>query len=126
MADKKSRTGSKVAAIRIRGVAKIESDIRDTLSLLNLKKANSCIILEDNKANKGMLEKCKDYITWGELNDQTLKELKKIKNSSKENLIRLNPPRGGYERKGVKKGFARGGALGYRGKKINELIKKMI
>ena len=39
-------------------------------------------------------------------------------------IFRLNPPRKGYE--GVKRSFANKGALGYRGKKINQLIEKMI
>ena len=40
--------------------------------------------------------------------------------------FRLNPPRGGFERKGIKVSFNSGGALGYRGEKINSLIKKML
>ena len=41
-------------------------------------------------------------------------------------FFRLMPPKGGFERGGIKKSFAMGGALGYRKEKINELIKKMI
>ena len=39
-------------------------------------------------------------------------------------VIRLNPPRGGYE--AIRKNFAQGGSSGYRGKEINTLIMKMI
>jgi len=39
-------------------------------------------------------------------------------------LFRLNPPKKGYE--GIKRSFANGGALGYRGKEINKLIERMI
>ena len=38
-------------------------------------------------------------------------------------LFRLHPPRKGYE--GIKRSFKEGGALGYRGKKINQLIRRM-
>jgi len=38
-------------------------------------------------------------------------------------LFRLHPPRKGYE--GIKKSFKEGGALGYRGEKINKLIRRM-
>ena len=38
-------------------------------------------------------------------------------------LFRLHPPRKGYE--GVKRSFKEGGALGYRGEKINQLIRRM-
>ncbi|HID09221.1 TPA: 50S ribosomal protein L30 [Candidatus Micrarchaeota archaeon] len=41
-------------------------------------------------------------------------------------FFRLNPPRKGWERKGIKKPYSVGGALGYRGKNINELIKRML
>jgi len=39
-------------------------------------------------------------------------------------LFRLSPPRKGYE--GIKRSYVEGGALGYRGKKINDLIGRMI
>jgi len=39
-------------------------------------------------------------------------------------LFRLTPPRGGW--RSTKKPFARGGALGYRGAKINELVQRMV
>ena len=39
-------------------------------------------------------------------------------------IFRLNPPKNGYE--GIKRSFSNKGALGYRGKEINKLIKRMI
>jgi large subunit ribosomal protein L30 len=41
-------------------------------------------------------------------------------------FFRLKPPTGGFERKGIKQPYSVGGALGYRGKEINILIKKML
>jgi len=41
-------------------------------------------------------------------------------------FFRLKAPEKGFERKGIKKSFAVGGALGYRREKINDLIKRMI
>jgi len=41
-------------------------------------------------------------------------------------VFRLKPPSKGYERKGIKKPVSVGGALGYRGEKINELLEKMV
>lgn len=41
-------------------------------------------------------------------------------------FFRLSPPVGGHERKGIKKPYSLGGALGYRGKEINELLGRMI
>lgn len=39
-------------------------------------------------------------------------------------LFRLTPPKGGW--RSTKKPFARGGALGYRGAHINELVQRMV
>jgi len=43
-----------------------------------------------------------------------------------KSFFRLKPPTGGFERKGITKDFAVGGALGYRGDKINKLIERML
>ncbi len=39
-------------------------------------------------------------------------------------LFRLHPPKKGYE--GIKRAFNNGGALGYRGTKINDLLTRML
>ena len=39
-------------------------------------------------------------------------------------VVRLNPPKGGYE--AIRKPFNQGGSAGYRGKDINRLILKML
>jgi large subunit ribosomal protein L30 len=41
-------------------------------------------------------------------------------------VFRLKPPRKGFGRKGIKKTFVQGGALGDRKEKINDLIKRMV
>jgi len=41
-------------------------------------------------------------------------------------IFRLAPPRKGYDRKGIKHPYSIGGALGYRGERINELLERMI
>jgi len=43
-----------------------------------------------------------------------------------KSFFRLKPPQGGFERGGIKKHFSLGGVLGYRGTKINQLIKRML
>ncbi|MBI5391709.1 50S ribosomal protein L30 [Candidatus Woesearchaeota archaeon] len=40
--------------------------------------------------------------------------------------FRLKPPVHGFERGGVKKPFSIGGVLGYRGAKINDLLRRML
>ena len=39
-------------------------------------------------------------------------------------LFRLHPPKNGYE--GIKRAYRNGGALGYRGEKINDLLTRML
>ncbi|RLI92192.1 MAG: 50S ribosomal protein L30 [Candidatus Altiarchaeales archaeon] len=41
-------------------------------------------------------------------------------------IFRLAPPRKGYDRGGIKHPYSVGGALGYRGERINELLERMI
>lgn len=62
---------------------------------------------------------------------QFIKELLEDKKQIKDvkglkPFFRLLPPRKGFERKGTKKHFSVGGALGYRKEKINELIQRML
>ena len=61
-------------------------------------------------------------------NKPTIKELdgKRTKKEGKIAYYHLNSPKGGYERKDIKKSYQDGGALGYRPHKIGELIKKMM
>ena len=65
----------------------------------------------------------------------TFKEMAQLLISGKKSLkdfegvrpfFRLQPPRGGFERAGIKHNFAEGGALGYRKDKINGLVRKML
>jgi len=119
------------AVIRLRGQVRINKSIKDTLTMLNIKQRNHCSLQKITPVTKGMIMKVKDYITWGEADEETIKlliEKRKEINEKGEmkKTFRLSPPRGGFERKGTKKGFKEGGALGYRGAKINDLIKKMI
>lgn len=51
------------------------------------------------------------------------KELKDI--PGMKLYFKLNPPKCGYERKGIKTPYSMGGALGYRKDKINDLIIRM-
>jgi large subunit ribosomal protein L30 len=114
-----------LAAVLLRGLIGMNKDIKDTLRMLNLQKRYSCAVVLDIPSNRGMMQKCKDYITYGEISEETVKELD-AKRKKQNNHYSLPPPRGGLERKGSKMPYASKGALGYRGEKINDLIKKMI
>lgn len=64
-----------LAAIRIRGRTGIRKDIEDTARILNLTRINHMVIVSEEKQTLGMLRKVKDYVTWGEIDDETLKLL---------------------------------------------------
>ncbi|MEM0201180.1 MAG: uL30 family ribosomal protein [Candidatus Micrarchaeaceae archaeon] len=132
-----------VAIVRVRGRVGVRQSISETLVRLNLKRVNNLAIVFGNKSNIGMIQKCNDFVTYGELEEKTLeaifnkKEIKLTKEdmsdlkSGKKNLrniikksITMHPPKHGYE--GIKKGYSVGGALGYRGQDINTLIKRML
>ncbi len=121
----------KIAVIRIRGEIHVPSSIKDTLFIMRLRKKYSCVIVEENPTMLGRINKVKDYVTYGYINPETEKLLiekrgKKDRDGKLKKYFSLNPPRGGFERKGTKKGFNAGGALGNRKEKINDLIKRMI
>ena len=141
---------SKITVIRVRGSVKLNKKVKNTLNLLRLYRKNFCIVVDDNPSVKGMIKKVKDYVTYGEIDEATYKILiekrgeeykgreqdrkGKIKykkfilvNGKKlKPFFRLSPPKKGFGRKGIKVGFKAHGALGYRGNKINELLKRMI
>jgi large subunit ribosomal protein L30 len=63
------------AVVRVRGTVNIKPDIKRTMQLLRLTRANHCVLLEENVVHKGMLQIVKDYTTWGEINKGTLTKL---------------------------------------------------
>ncbi|MGB1698043.1 MAG: 50S ribosomal protein L30, partial [Thermoplasmatota archaeon] len=111
----------------------------------------------------GMLQKAKDYVTWGEVDADTLTEAISTRGrligdkpitddhvkantdfssiadmaaaivegkfqykdlAEVKPLLRLHPARKGLE--GIKRSVQAGGALGYRGEKINDLMRRMM
>lgn len=110
-----------IVAVRVKGRVGVDKPVEDTLRMLHLYRKNFCAILEDSKVTKGMLAKVENYITWGVAEEETIKMLEQ---KSKKPFIRLNSPRKGYGRKGIKKRFSVGGALGER--PIGDLIKRML
>ncbi|MEE9525238.1 MAG: uL30 family ribosomal protein [Candidatus Woesearchaeota archaeon] len=116
----------KIAIVRIRGSVKLKKEVKDTLNMLKLYKQNSCVIVNASPSMLGMIKKVQSYITWGEVDEETASLLKEKRQEKDKKYFRLHPPRKGFERKGIKIPFKQGGALGPRGTKINDLIKRMI
>jgi large subunit ribosomal protein L30 len=64
-----------IAAVRVRGRTGIKKEIEDTLMMLKLTRINHAVLIEENPSYQGMLQKAKDYITWGEVDDETVTSL---------------------------------------------------
>ena len=117
---------TKLALVRVRGKVRVNVEIRQTLEFLGLANVNNCVIIEDTPTYKGMVRKVNSYVTWGEVTDETIASLKEnVAQKGNAKTFRLHPPKKGWERKGIKKPYNSGGALGYRGVEINSLIKRM-
>lgn len=63
------------AVIRVRGTVNVNPDVKRTLQLMRLSRTNHCVLIEENPVSKGMLQIVKDYVTWGEINKETLVKL---------------------------------------------------
>jgi large subunit ribosomal protein L30 len=139
------------AVIRIRGSVNLKKDIKDTLAMLRLNRKMHCVLIKENDCMKGMLQKVRNWVTWGEIDDEALKKLiikrgrkvgekklteqeteevfRKLKENQKvpeeiKPVFRLTPPSKGFK-ESIKQHYPKG-ELGYRGKEINELLKRMI
>ncbi len=53
--------------IRVRGGIGVDRRIKDTMDHLNLTRVNHAVLIPETDAYRGMLQKAKDYITWGEI-----------------------------------------------------------
>ena len=92
-----------------------------TLALLLEKRA----LLEGNKKVGEEFLKKKGFKGFAELAEAIMNGKIGLRELGIKKVFRLHPPRKGFERNGIKKSFAEGGALGYRKSAINRLIEKM-
>ena len=59
-----------IFAIRIRGSPGMRRKILDTLKMLRMHKVNHGVLVWGIPSYKGMLVKCKDYIAFGEIDEE--------------------------------------------------------
>ena len=64
-----------IAAVRVRGRTGVKKGIQDTMSMLKLTRINHLVLLHEDPTYKGMLVKAKDYITWGEIDEETITQI---------------------------------------------------
>jgi len=120
----------KLAVIRIKGQIGLKKGVAETLYRLRLRRKYACVVFENPSAVElGMIKKVKDFVAFGELDDETYKKLvdargRKDADGKLKPFFRLHPPRGGIETKkhfGVKKGV-----LGNHKDQIGKLIGRML
>ncbi len=63
------------AVIRVRGEVGVKRGIADTMDMLRLNRINHAVLIDENPSNNGMLLKAKDYITWGEIDQESLTKM---------------------------------------------------
>jgi len=66
---------NKLAVVRIRGEPDLKKEVKDTLKMLNLERTNQCTVINDEPTYRGMLDRCKEAVTWGSLDSEVLKKL---------------------------------------------------
>ena len=148
-APKKAEGSGKIAVVLVRGLVGVRQGVKDTLQLLRLTRKNNCVVVPNTPEYMGMIQKVKDYITWGGISDATFAQIVEkrgeelqgrtqeakgkynykaldVNGKKLKPYFRLNPPRKGFGRKGIKMPFKLGGALGDRGEKMNDLVGRML
>ncbi len=63
------------AVIRIRGSVNVNHKVEDTMKMIHLNRINHCVLLDENPHYKGMLQKAKDYIAWGDVDQEMIEML---------------------------------------------------
>ena len=137
-----------IAIIRISGMVEMTPDIKEALYRLRLRRKFVLVLAKDNDETRKMLQHVRNFIAYGPVDKETLKELiaKRAESSNKKKIdadaivadiekkkleelgikpfFRLHPPRGGINSKShfpIRKGV-----LGDNKEKINELIRRML
>ena len=64
-----------IAVLRVRGEIGIRPQIKTTLDLMKLHRKHRLILLKNTPSNKGMIDKVKDYCTFGEVDQETIIKL---------------------------------------------------
>jgi len=64
---KKMDKRKRLAVVRVRGRVNVRQEIEDTLKMLRLTRVNHCVFIDNRESYLGMLQKVKDYVTWGEV-----------------------------------------------------------
>ena len=137
-----------ICIIRIRGEVNLDRKTKDTFERLRVGRKYSCVVINPNKEQEGMIKKVRNLIAFGNIDRETFRRLieargqkidkkkkidaktaveelekgKKYEDLNLKPFFRLHPPRGGIDSKVL---FPKG-ILGDNKEKINELVLRML
>ncbi len=63
------------AIVQVRGTVNTRREIKDTLKMLRLHHINHCVLVPDSPAYLGMIRKVKDFVAYGEVDEETLAQI---------------------------------------------------
>ena len=63
------------ALVQIRGDVNMDTDIHDTLQMLNIHHVNHCTLVPDTETYNGMVTKVNDFVAFGEPSQETVELL---------------------------------------------------
>jgi len=146
----------RIAVVKVRGNIGMARTLRDTLRMIGLTRTNHCALVDDRITYLGMIQKAKDLITWGEINQENVAHMlikrakltdaavaKKTKYKTVNDFAKAYI---GFEAElvdvgvshvfrlspprrgyeGTKKDYKKLGSLGNRKEAINDLLERMI
>jgi large subunit ribosomal protein L30 len=64
-----------ILAVRIRGTATDNPDVRKTMEILKMESTFRARLLEDNRSTQGMLRAAKNLVAWGQVNPEVMEAL---------------------------------------------------
>ena len=114
-----------------RQTRKMVDKVKDSATYGEVDEATVAAILEKRGRSFGNHRITEEFLkakntSIGQIANALVLGKQKLNDFGLEPVFRLNPPKKGHERKGIKKHYRLGGALGYRGMEIKELIMRMI
>ncbi|MEM2103383.1 MAG: 50S ribosomal protein L30 [Candidatus Bathyarchaeia archaeon] len=64
-----------LAVVRVRGTISAPMQVRETLKMLNLKRNNYAVLIDNRPSFLGMLKTVQNFVTWGEASKETVTSL---------------------------------------------------
>lgn len=68
----KSEERKCIAVVRVRGTISAPMQVRETLRMLNLKRNNHAILIDNRPSFLGMLKTAQNFVTWGEVSKEII------------------------------------------------------